>query len=379
MGGVAQSACETRGVGRTVAAVVESCWHRVPGGTAAAAVRSLVAVQEQGDYQVRGIAARHRHGPSFDEVGALEVIHLPIGQRLLYETWNRLRWPTFARTIGPVDLVHAAGGVVPPTGDVPLVVTLYDLAFLRFPEFFTAHGVRFMTRAANLARDEAALVVVPSEATADACRAAGFDPARIRTVPLGAQPVPVSDDQREMIRARYQLPEVFALWVGTSEPRKNLERLMEAHRRACPQLPLILVGPSGWKTEPVHGARSDAGPAVRHLGRLPDGDLAVLYDLATALVYPSLLEGFGMPVLEAMAQGTAAITSRGTSTEEVAGPVGQLVDPYDIDALGDALASVATEARWWEDQSEAARLQAATMTWEATGHALTAVYDEVVA
>jgi glycosyltransferase involved in cell wall biosynthesis len=367
---------------RTVAAVVESCWHRVPGGTAAAAVRSLRAVQDLGDYRIRGLAAWHRHGPVLDELDGLEVVHLPLGRRLLYETWHDLRRPRFASKIGPVDLVHATGGVVPPAGGVPLVVTLYDLVFLDHPEFFTRQGVRFMTRGFQIARTEADLIVVPSQATAEACRHAGIEPERIRVVPLGATPVPCSAQALAAVRDRYQLPDVFALWVGTTEPRKNLDRLVEAHRRACPNLPLLLVGPNGWKTDTgaLHpgASKTGASPAVRHLGRLPAADLAAVYELATALVYPSLLEGFGMPVLEAMAQGTAAITSIGTSTEEVAGDVGRLVDPTDVDALGEALASVADNPGFWTASGPAARARAATMTWAATGRGLQRVYDEVL-
>lgn len=378
MGVVVGRACQTRPVARTVAAVVESCWHRVPGGTAAAAVRSLLAVQDRGDYCVKGIAAWHRQPPVFDEVSALEVIQLPVGRRLLYEAWHRLRRPAFTRTIGSVDVIHAAGGVIPPAAGRPLVVTLYDLAFLSHPQFFTGRGVRFMTRAAELARREADLVVVPSRATAAACALAGFDEARLRTVPLGATPVAVTDRDRDRVRGRYELPDVFVLWVGTTEPRKNLARLLEAHRQACPELPLILVGPEGWKTDPADLHDGSATSAVRYLGRLPEPDLAVMYDLATALVYPSLLEGFGMPVLEAMAQGTAPITSAGTSTEEVAGGVGRLVDPTDVNGLGQALTTVADDPQWWQAQSDAARAQASTMTWSATGQALQAVYDEVL-
>ena len=152
--------------------MVESCWHRVPGGTATSTTRSLHALRRHDRHDVVGLAAWHRTPPVLDELDDLPVVHLPLPRRALYESWHRWRRPRFARRVGPVDLVHATGGVIPPK-IAPLVVTIHDLAFLHRPDHFTANGVRFMTRAFELARDEADLIVVPSEATAADCRAHG--------------------------------------------------------------------------------------------------------------------------------------------------------------------------------------------------------------
>jgi glycosyltransferase involved in cell wall biosynthesis len=176
------------------------------------------------------------------------------------------------------------------------------------------------------------------------------------------------------VRRRFAVPERFALFVGTIEPRKNLGRLLEAHAAATPDLPLLVVGPDGWGESGLAPA-----PGVRRLGRVGTAELSTLYDLATALVYPSLLEGFGLPVLEAMAHGTAALTSATTSTAEVAGDTGLLVDPLDVAAIGDALVSVRDDPERWARLGEAARVRAASFSWAATGRRIADVYDEVAA
>ncbi len=337
-------------------------------------MRTIHAVRALDRHDLIGLAARHSGPPVLDELGDLSVTHLPLPRTALHEAWHLLRRPTFARRIGAVDVVHATGGVMPPTRSGTLVATMNDLVFFDHPEHLNRRGVRFMTRGFEIARDEAAVVVVPSEATAEACRRHVIDDARLRVVPLGAHARPIDDAARLAVRHRYGVPDQFALFVGTIEPRKNLRRLLRAHAAATPDLPLLVVGPDGWGDVGLAPA-----PGVRRLGQVSAAELPVLYDLATALVYPSLLEGFGLPVLEAMAQGTAALTSATTSTAEVAGDTGLLVDPLDIDAIGDALISVRDEPERWATLGEAARARAQAFSWAATGRRVADIYDEVAA
>ena len=261
-------------------------------------------------------------------------------------------------------------------GDAALVVTIHDLAFIHRPGHFTRRGVAFLGRAFELARRRADLIVVPSATTADDCRAHGVAGDRLRVVPWGVDTVPVDDAARERVRRHHALPESFLLWVGTAEPRKNLRGLLAAHRRMANDIPLVLVGPGGWGTD-LEALIEAAPTRVRHLGRVPRDELGVLYDLADVFVYPSLLEGFGMPVLEAMAQGTAVVTSAGTSTEEVVGPSGVVVDPTDVDALSAALDTLVSDDVRRRRVASAGRTRAAEMTWDATATAVADVYDEV--
>lgn len=337
-------------------------------------MRSLHAVRDLGGHEVVGVAARHGAPPVLDELGDLPVMHSRLPRPALYEAWHRFRRPGLPSGVGDVDVVHATGGVMPPAVPGTLVATVHDLVFLDQPETLTPRGVRFMSDGFAIARDEAARVVVPSEATAEACRARGIDDERLRVVHWGTHVTAVTDAERARVRAAHALPDRFVLFVGTIEPRKNLARLVAAHAAATPDLPLVLVGPDGWGETGI-----DPAGSVRSLGYVSAVDLPVLYDLADALAYPSLLEGFGLPVLEAMAQGTATITSATTATAEVAGDVGLLVDPLDTDSIAEALVSVRDDADRWAADGDRASDRAALFTWEATATALAAVYDEVAA
>ena len=273
-----------------------------------------------------------------------------------------------------MDVVHATGGVVPPPGRAALVVTVHDLAFLHRPEHFSRHGVAFMTRGFDLARTGADVILVPSQVTADDCVAHGVDADRLVVVPWGVTPVSVTEADRARVRAAHGLPDSFVLWVGSAEPRKNLHSLVEAVRRVDGDVPLVLAGPEGWGIDldeivaPTH---------VRHIGEVLAADLPVLFDLATVFALPSLLEGFGMPVLEAMAQGTAVVTSAGTSTEEIVGDDGVVVDPADIDALSAAIGGLLADDVRRAQVAAAGRRRAAAMTWDRTAELTEAAYERV--
>ncbi len=368
--------CQTPIVGTRVAAVVEQSWHRVPGGTATSTIRTLDALASHADLELVGVAARHSEPAPADLAPTIPVEHLPLARVALYETWHRFRRPAVSRWTGPIDVVHATGGVVPPRSGAALVVTIHDLAFLHRPEQFTKRGVSFMSRALELAQREADLIIVPSETTAQDCLSAGIELRRLRVIPWGCRPAIIPEPDKASVRSAYSLPDDFLLWVGTAEPRKNLPALLEAHERAQADIPLVLVGPQGWGSDAALG-NPGGTDRVRHLGVVPESVLSVLYELATAFVYPSLMEGFGMPVLEAMAQGTPVITSRGSATEEVAGGAARLIDPLDSGSIAVAIDEVLSDAVLREQLSTRARSRAAALSWENTANLTAAVYREV--
>jgi glycosyltransferase involved in cell wall biosynthesis len=360
-----------------VAVTVEQCWHRVPGGTATSILGLVDALAASGDVDVVGVAARHRRPPAPPFRPKITVAHLALPQRVLYETWHApdaLRWPPVQTATGPVDVVHATAVAVPPPGGAPLVVTIHDLAFLAEPSMFTRHGLRFFRRGTELARRHADLALVPSEATAGECLAAGFDQGRIRVVPWGQDRPPVAADAADAARRRRRLPERYVLFVGTVEPRKNLARLVEAWRRlARPEVPLVLAGPDGW---------GDAGPAhdgggIVALGFVDPDERDALYAGASVVAYPSLREGFGLPVLEAMAQGAPVLTSSGTATAEVAGDAAVLVDPTSVDDIAAGLASLLDDEAGARALGERGRDRAGGFTWARTAAATVAAYREV--
>lgn len=370
-----------------VAVVLEQCWHRVPGGTARAALDQVRAVQELGSgsgVEQVGLSAWHRAAPPEPWRPEVEVAQLRLPRPLLYETWHRFQRPRVERATGPVDVIHATGYAVPPRSR-PLVVTLHDLAWRHDPSNFTPRGVRFFEAALRRTIDGADLVLCPSQATLDDCVAAGIEPARLRQIPWGIDAELADDASVEAVRQRYGLTGRYVLFVGTLEPRKNLRRLLEAMRR-LPQrdVSLAIAGPVGWGD-----ALGDGGGDLRErvmrervklLGFVAPEDLAPLNRGAAAVCYPSLWEGYGLPVAEALAQGAAVVTSKGTATEElVAGGAGLAVDPLDTDAIAGALARILDDEDLAATLWAAARARAAERTWEATARLTVDAYRLVSA
>lgn len=306
-----------------VAYTLEQCWHRVPGGTGVAALRIAEALGPHNDVRLVGVAGRHRHLPPEPWVPSIPVAHLPVSGPLLYEGWLRANWPKVERATGKVDIAHATT-LIPCATDAKLIVTLHDLAFLHDPSQFTKHGVRVFRRSLQLIRDRADLVLCCSQATMDDCVTAGLSADRLRLVPLGVETERADATEVARVRQLYRLPERYLLFVGTLEPRKNLKGLVAALEHLPDAPPLVVAGADGWGDTGL-----DDVDHVRFLGFVASEDLSGLYGGASVFCYPSEREGYGLPVLEAMAQGTPVVTSRGTATEETAGNAAVLVDPMD--------------------------------------------------
>ncbi len=362
-----------------MAVTVEQCWHRVPGGTATAMLATVAALAQHPELDLIGVAAAHRRPAPLAFRPMIPVGHLPLERRVLYEAWHGLRQPKVERATGPVDVVHGTAVAVPPSR-APLVMTINDLAFLADSTQATRHGNRFFRRGTELARRHAQLVLVPSEATAQECRDVGFDPDRLRVVPYGVRPGAATDADVARLRSAYGLDRPYVLFVGTIEPRKNLAAVVGGLvGLADREIDLVLVGPAGWNEDLAArlAPLDDARLRVRRVGFVPAADLPALYAGALAFCYPSLREGFGLPVLEAMANGAPVVTSLGTATEEVAGPAALLVDPRDHEAVGEALTRLIDDPALAEDLRQRGRARAATFTWEATAAATAAAYAEV--
>ncbi len=362
-----------------MAVTVEQCWHRVPGGTATSTLGTLRALARRDDLDLVGVAARHPEPPP--EAFALPVVveHLPLPRLALYEAWHALRWPAIERATGSVDVVHGTAIAVPPT-KAPLVMTIHDLAFLADRSQPTRHGLRFFERGTELARRHAQLILVPSEATAAECREHGFDPDRIRLVPWGVEAVPVAPEQIDEARRTRGLARPYVLFVGTMEPRKNLRGLIQAMALlAGREIDLVLVGPEGWNEDvaTLLAALDGTGIGVHALGFLAPDELPPLFAGCAAFCFPSLREGFGMPVLEAMAHGAPVVTSSGTATAEVAGDDALLVDPEDHEAIAQAIARILDDPALGDELRARGRARAAAFTWERTAALTAAAYAEV--
>lgn len=362
---------------KRVALTLEQCWHRVPGGTAVAALGIARALAEGSLVEPVGVAARHRNAPEPEWVPPIPVEHLGLPRLALYESWHRLRRPKVESATGPVDVIHATSLAVPPRSTT-LVVTIHDLAFLHDPSHFTKRGLSFFNRGLDLARAEADLIHCPSQATADDCIANGFDRDKIRVIPLGVQTRSPSVEEIDEVKNDWSIDEPYVLWIGTKEPRKNLRGLLEAWRIADRKdETLLLVGPAGWRDDDLAGQMKAAG-RVGSIGFVDRQTLDALYAGATAFCWPSLREGFGFPVLEAMSHGCPVITSQGTSTAEIAGDTGILVDPTDTSQIATALTELLDDAERRAELGRRGRERAATFTWARTGAALAEAYSSSI-
>jgi glycosyltransferase involved in cell wall biosynthesis len=268
----------------------------------------------------------------------------------------------------------------PPTR--PIVLTVHDLAYLDYPELFSRQGLRFFRRALELALRDASLVLCSSLATLARCRTAGFQDSRLRHVPLGVRATRAQPEDVKRVRETYALPERFILWTGTVEPRKNLPGLIRAFSLLESDAELVLVGPRGWNEDLdrlVGDLPMTRRERIHRLGWVPHDDLEALYAAATVMCFPSLLEGFGFPVVEAMAQGTPVVTSQGTSTEElVVDGSGLLIDPLQPEQIAAALMRVLDDETLAAQLGEAGLRRAAEYTWPRTAELVAAAYGEAV-
>lgn len=298
---------------------------------------------------------------------------LPLSDRWLAILWQRLRLPLPVEAVcGRVDLFFSPDFVLPPQLTGRRVVVVHDLAFLVHPECAVPSLEWYLQGAVPRAIARADLVLADSESCRhDLIHLLNVDPARVEVLYSGVEPAfhPLQEqDQLDTVRARYGLPERFLLTVGTIEPRKNLPRLFEALAR-IPQdlrLPVVVVGKQGWLHEDSFAAVEKQGLQswVHFLGFVPQQDVPALYNLALALTYPSLYEGFGLPPLEAMACGTPVLTSDVASLPEVVGKAAILVDPKDVDSIAEGLQRLLADAALRAELRAAGLIRAREFTWE---------------
>lgn len=309
---------------------------------------------------------------------------IPISPRLLTILWQRLRLPIWVEwLIGPIDVVHAPDFVLPPT-KARTLLTIHDLTFLVEPACAEPNLRRYLSAAVPRSLQRADLVVVDSKATAnDLGRLYGIPSRRVRLLypAVDGRFRPMQAAETAPVRERLRLPDRFLLFVGTLEPRKNLVRLLQAFALVAadnPDLHLVIAGRRGWLYDEIFAAveRSNARERIHFLDFVADDDLPALYNLAEAFVYPSLYEGFGFPVLEALACGTPVITAKVASLPEVAGSAAIMVDPLEVEDIAAGIRAALADPA---PLRAAGPPQAATFRWEQTGQALVAIYRELAA
>jgi glycosyltransferase involved in cell wall biosynthesis len=301
-------------------------------------------------------------------------------RRLAWDSWGVGR----AAQRSGADVLHSTSSYLPWAPPCPCVLTVHDLAIYRYPGAFRLANRTAGRRLFELSLQRAALLIAPSEATRrDVVALCGVHPEQVAVIPEAADCIFQPDiDARDLdrVRERYGLRRPYVLSVATAEPRKNLVRLLAAFRAIQATLPfacmLVLVGQEGWLT----GALASEARALmragllRMTGYVPRSDLPALYGGASVFAYPSLYEGFGLPVLEALACGAPALTSNCSSLPEVAGDAALLLDPTSTEALAAGLYALLTDAPRADDLRRRGPAQAARFTWEAAAEATLQVY-----
>ncbi len=287
-----------------------------------------------------------------------------------------------------VDLVHHAGGVVPPgpSQGIPVALTIHDLQPLVLPENFSLVKRRWLAAMLPRSARRARLVMTPSEPSSrSVVDLLDVDAERVVTVPHGVEArEPVDAERRREVRERYRLGERVVLYPAIPYAHKDHRTLVAAFARLCadrPDLTLVLTGGPGPAEADLASAIRSAGVGaqVRRTGRVPWSDLDALYDLATVVAVPSRFEGFGAPALEAMAAGSPLVAADATALPWVVGDGGRLVRAGDVAAWSDALAAVLDDPAEQAGLVERGRARAAHFTWERTGEALAAGYRRAAA
>lgn len=305
--------------------------------------------------------------------------------RLRRWMWTQLEWPPIEWFTGSVDIAHGAFHILPATRDAKRIITVFDLTSIRRPETHTATNVRAdLTALRHAVRQADALIAISESCRKDLIDLLGAAPDKTHVVYGGVKLSefggPLDEAALSEVKTRFGIGDRYLIHLGTLEPRKNLPRLIEAYARLktrrgdCPQL--VLAGRPGWMFDDVFHAISRLGmdKTIIHTGYVTRRDAVLLLRGACGCTYPSLYEGFGLPVLEAMAARVPVLTSIVSSLPEVIGDTGITVDPEDIDAIEAGLDTLLEDNHAGRNRIEAAFERAGRFTWERSAEALANLY-----
>jgi len=340
--------------------------HSVPGGVGVYVRRLTDELLAAGGHDLRLIVSRFAHPPAAWAQTPMIRPQLPFAP--LYAAWNFFGFPGLGEEL---DVVHATGLAIPPPGGARLVSTVHDLAVEQMPEVVPAVWRHIYLRGLKRALAQSKVICAVSEATRQALiDAHDVDPERIVVTPEAPNVTPAGPANDEVF-GRLGLEGPYILNVGTVEPRKNQVRLVKAFAAAGDDLAghtLVLAGVPGWGQEEVEAAVEElrAGHRVILTGKISNLDLASLYSRAHVFALPSLYEGFGIPLVEAMAFGVPSLAGTTPALAELAGNAARLVDPKDVDGLAGELVRLATDDPLRERLAAAGRERAAGYTWART-------------
>jgi glycosyltransferase involved in cell wall biosynthesis len=352
-------------------------------GTTANYIRALLRRVPPYGVQLEPVVAFHRLS-ALAESGLAHARRLAVPRNTLYRRWSRGHGSSPA---ADASVFHAPTLAFPPRGDASLVVTIHDLISLSYQDEVGAQTVA-QHRAMLDRIGDADLVVVPSQATADALGASEYRHDRVRVVPMGTDLQSPSPDDAAAVLERLRVEKPYVLWIGTLDPWRNPEGVVrgfvEALDAGVPNsdtLSLYMVGPRGWWSSELADFVSSRGLSerVRRIDEQPAPARAALYSEASVFVFPAFVDGSAQPLLEAMACGAPIVTSNVSAMPEIAGAAAQICDPNSNASIGDAIGKVLRDTELASDLRRLGLRRAAEFTWDRTARETVQAYRDALA
>ncbi len=301
------------------------------------------------------------------------------------DLWNRLKFPPIEFLGFKADILHCPDYLIPPTLNKNIVLTIHDLAFVRFPQFNFDWFIKKYTIEVKRNAKRAKKIIADSQSTKnDIVNFFNINPSKVSVVHLAAdaffRKLP-SKEKRKGVLKKYNIDKKYILSVGTIEPRKNFTTLIKAFniakkRNAGFGYKLVIAGRTGWKSEATYTER-EASPYkddILFIGKVSDEDLLQIYNQAELFVFPSVFEGFGLPVPEAMSCGLPVISSNCSSLKEIAGNAGILVTPNDYKEISKQISDILKNEKLKEELKKKSLIQAKKFTWTKTAEKTLDIY-----
>lgn len=332
---------------------------------------------------------REQGRPWRPEAANTSLCKVRFPRRVVQKAWEMLDWPPVEWLCGSIDVFHGLHFILPPTRKTRRVLTVHDLTYLKFPGYYAdpklnERGYRHELPRAIEHAD--AVIAVSHKTRDDLVELMGIPKERIRVIHEGVEPhffyspkaagaAVKEEGEATAVRKLYGLTRPYLVFlVGSPEPRKNLRRTVEAARLGAPELPLALIGPR----EPLRRELGSYSESVVFTGIVHEHHLPTILAGAQISLYPSLYEGFGLPVLESMAAGAPVVASDRGSIPEVAGTAAILVDPEDVEALAHAISNLVQNEALRERLRQEGRRRAARFTWRKAAQETLALYRELL-
>ena len=313
----------------------------------------------------------------------------PLDERWLYRLWYRARLPLPVQWVtGQLDLFHSPDFVLPPvSGNIPTLLTVHDLSFIHYPENYPESLVNYLNKAVPWSVQRATHVLADSQATKrdlEQIWNVATDKITVLYSGVNGRFQPITDQTRQQtVREKYGLGQrPLLLSVGTVQPRKNYQMLIRAFAQVADDLPhnLVIAGGKGWLYDDMLAEieRQGIDGRVYFIGFVDDDDLPTLYSIASAFAFPSIYEGFGLPLLEAMACGVPVLTSNASCLPEVAGKATIQIDPRDESGWAQAISQILTDMDLRTKLVADGFRQARQFSWQKSAQQLLSIYRQLL-